>query len=366
MRWLEGFLFGDARFPESEEYAAFQFRLLCIVMLSGALVTALLLLGVASGSNPIDSRHVVSMEVFTTSSALLWFALRGKPRRFMPMAWCYEILCLAEYGSALYFVSEDEMRVIWFFTNIPGVYILLGQRAGAVVTLLSVTGLALGNSSLPRPYSPNAMATLLAAMLYIGAFFHVYGARSLSYFVRLQGSNRQLRHLAMHDPLTGLLNARAYYEGCDQMIHLASRNRTPYSVMFVDLDHFKQINDRCGHEAGDLVLKAVANRLRSTVRQSDLVGRVGGEEFSVFLPHTDLTGALNLAEAIRADIEALGVDTPHGRLQVTASIGVARNQHSEQSMADIQRLADQAMYDAKKNGRNRVSQVEPSSPIREG
>lgn len=358
MSVVERLLFGRVLFSDNEEYSAFQFKLLCFVLFSGAAVTGLLLAGVSSGANLIDARHVVSMCVFTVLTVLLWLILRGHPKRFFSMAWCYETLCLLEYTSALYFVSEDEMRVLWFFTNIPGVYILLGQRAGAVITTLSILGLALINSALPRPYSPNGVATLLAGMAYVGIFFHVYGNRSISYFVRMRKLNQQLHHLASHDPLTGLFNARAYYAACDHMIHLAARNHTPYAVMFVDLDHFKSINDTYGHEAGDKVLKCVAAKLLETVRGSDAVGRVGGEEFSVFLPNTDLVGALKLAETIRIEIERLMPDVGGQRLRITASIGVALNQHSDQSMAAIQRLADHAMYSAKQAGRNRVSTVE--------
>lgn len=363
MSVLERLLFGRVHFGDSEEFSAFQFRLLCIVLLAGTLVTALLLLGVATGANLIDARHVVSMSCFTTLSVVGWLLLRGAPQRFRWVAWPYETLCLLEYASALYFVSEDEMRVIWFFTNIPGVYILLGQRAGLAITVLSLAGLALGNGLLPRPYSPNGIATLLAALAYVGAFFHVYGNRSISYFIRMRESNRQLRYMASHDPLTGLLNARAYYAICDQMIQLASRNHTPYAALFVDLDHFKTINDTHGHEAGDAVLRGVATKLLETVRKSDVVGRVGGEEFSVFLPNTDLDGALKLAETLRAEIEKLKLWVGAEQLRVTASIGVARNQHNEQSMRDLQRLADQAMYCAKQQGRNRVSSL--FSPVLE-
>lgn len=352
---VERLLFGDVHFTDSDEYRAFQYRLLCVVLCAGALVTALLLAGVASGANPIDTRHVASMCSFTSLSFVLWGLLRSHPLRFHLIAWLYEVMCMAEYVSALYFVSEDEMRVIWFFTNVPGVYILLGQRAGMVITALSVLGLALGNHLLPRPYSPNGLATLLAALIYLGTFFHIYGNRSISYFVRMRESNQQLQHLASHDPLTGLLNARTYYATCDQMIHLASRNHTPYAVLFIDLDHFKHINDTHGHEAGDIVLKNVAEKLQHTVRQSDVVGRVGGEEFSVFLPNTDRQGALQLAETIRSTIEKLPPRINDQQLPVTASIGVACNRHNGQLMAEIQNLADQAMYHAKQQGRNRVS-----------
>lgn len=103
------------------------------------------------------------------------------------------------------------------------------------------------------------------------------------------------------------------------------------------------------------MLKAVAKKLQESVRQSDAVGRIGGEEFSVFLPETDLTGAAKLAEYMRSEIENLMPQISHQRINVTASIGVASGERSEASIAAIQRRADQAMYDAKQRGRNRVS-----------
>lgn len=352
---MQNMLFGEVHFPDNDEYRAFQFRLLCIVLIAGGLVTLLLLGGSAAGFNPISREHLMSMTAFTAVSLSLWLGLRGQPQRFYRIAWAYELVCIAEYVSALVYVSEDEMRVIWFFTNIPGVYILLGQRAGLLITILTVLGLAIGNRHLPRPYSVNGLATILSALVYLGAFFHVYGARSLSYFVRMRESNQRLRHIASHDALTDLLNAGAYYASCDQMIHLARRQNKPYSVLFVDLDHFKKINDTYGHEAGDTVLRSVATALAGSVRQSDAVGRIGGEEFSVFLPDTDRQGAARLAEQIRQHIERLMPQSGEIRIPVTASIGVASSEQGETSMAAIQRNADQAMYQAKQQGRNRVS-----------
>jgi diguanylate cyclase (GGDEF)-like protein len=360
---LQKILFGPVHFPDNDEYRAFQFRFLCIVLIAGGLVTLLLLSGSVAGVNPIRRQHSVSMTAFTTISFGLWLVLRGQPHRFYPVAWTYELICLAEYISALIFVSEDEMRVIWFFTNVPGVYILLGQRAGMVITILTVTGLALANRHLPRPYSVNGLATVLSALVYLGAFFHVYGARSVSYFVRMRESNQRLRHIASHDALTDLLNAGAYYASCDQMIHLAARQGKPYSVLFVDLDHFKKINDTYGHEAGDTVLRSVASVLASSVRQSDAVGRIGGEEFSVFLPDTDRHGAFRLAEQLRQNIEQLRPQSGEICIPVTASIGIATSDHSDMSMAVIQRKADQAMYVAKQQGRNRVSLFDQPAPF---
>lgn len=104
-------------------------------------------------------------------------------------------------------------------------------------------------------------------------------------------ANKQLQFLANNDPLTGVLNTRAYHQTCEKIINLANRHDALFSVLFVDLDHFKNINDIYGHDAGDLVLKATSNCIMDTCRKSDVIGRVGGEEFSIFLPETDSAGA---------------------------------------------------------------------------
>lgn len=299
------------------------------------------------------------MLAFSATAFVLWLTLRGRKHWYRRVGWTYAIACLLEYISALAFVPTDELRILWFYLNVPGVYILLGKWEGLCITLLTIVGLILGNAHLSAPYSGPAMATAVVSLIYLAMFFHVFVDRALSYFQRLQESNRQLFHLAMHDTLTGVFNARAYYEHCEHLIHLARRNGTPYVVLFVDLDHFKAVNDNFGHAAGDVVLKTVAGCLGAKLRRSDLLGRIGGEEFSIFLPNTDLTAGITVAEEIRRAVEALNPVLDDGRiLRITASIGVARNQHSEQTMQEIQQLADKAMYRAKEQGRNRVSALE--------
>jgi diguanylate cyclase (GGDEF)-like protein len=353
--WIKELFFGTVSFGESEEYQEFQFKFLAVVVFLGALFTLLFIVGAYTGINPLNNPHAHSMAVFTAASFAVWLALRGHKDRFLTLAWTYEILCLLEYASALIFVSEDELRILWFYTNIPGVYILLGNRVGMAITALSLVGLAVGNAYLAKPYSPNAMATALVSLAYLALFFHVYGSRSISYFTRMREANQRLLELASHDMLTGVLNARAYYQRCDALISMAHRDGLPFSVLFVDLDHFKAVNDNHGHAAGDLVLKAVATSLARSIRQSDEIGRIGGEEFSIFLPNTSLEGARQLAETIRQAIESLMPDTGQQRLKITASIGVADDDHQQKSMRAIQQRADAAMYIAKASGRNKVS-----------
>jgi diguanylate cyclase (GGDEF)-like protein len=125
--------------------------------------------------------------------------------------------------------------------------------------------------------------------------------------------------------------------------------------LFIDLDHFKMINDQYGHASGDEVLRVVAQTLGQSIRGSDLLGRIGGEEFSIFLPNTHAQGALKVAENLRLAIEACEPLVQGQRLRITASIGVAIKRYADQSMHSIQQQADEAMYRAKREGRNRVS-----------
>jgi diguanylate cyclase (GGDEF)-like protein len=156
---------------------------------------------------------------------------------------------------------------------------------------------------------------------------------------------------ASTDALTGLANRRAVQDTVRRMVAQAARAHTPLAVLAIDIDHFKRINDRFGHDRGDDVLAAVAQALAGTLRTSDFVGRQGGEEFVALLPDTDLSGAITAADNLRAAIEGLDV---LGAEPVTASFGVAVMPEDGIDGPALLRQADRALYAAKANGRNRV------------
>ncbi|PVV12527.1 MAG: diguanylate cyclase [gamma proteobacterium symbiont of Ctena orbiculata] len=163
------------------------------------------------------------------------------------------------------------------------------------------------------------------------------------------------------DPLTELHNRRYLDRRINEEIARAARYRQPLSCLFIDADHFKRINDSYGHQAGDTVLRELANRIRSQLRASDIATRFGGEEFALLLPQTTLNEALMLAERIRMEVNTQPVPLDDGSsLQLSVSIGVSETlplSNKTQQMADGEQLlvnADQALYTAKKNGRNRI------------
>ena len=178
----------------------------------------------------------------------------------------------------------------------------------------------------------------------------------------LQQALRETRELAITDPLTGLHNRRYLWELLGRELLKARRNRTPVAAILADIDHFKRFNDTWGHEAGDLVLKRVADVIREHVRGSDIGCRYGGEELAVVLPETTLEVAVERAERVRRGIAALRLEHGgHPLDAVTASFGVAIfPQHADNPEA-LLRAADEALYEAKKAGRNRavVSQAAP-------
>lgn len=166
---------------------------------------------------------------------------------------------------------------------------------------------------------------------------------------------RRLTHRAQHDFLTDLPNPVLLNDRITQAIALARRNEKEAAVLFLDLDHFKEINDSLGHAVGDQLLQSIAKRLKASVRESDTVGRKGGDEFVVLLSEiTNADDAARSAEKICAAVAEMHQGSGH-ELLVTASIGISIYPGDGQDVAGLLRSADKAMYQAKKNGRNQYS-----------
>lgn len=163
----------------------------------------------------------------------------------------------------------------------------------------------------------------------------------------------ELRHLAEMDPLTNVFNRRAFLTLLDKAISAAQRTGTAVPVLVMDLDHFKNINDTWGHRAGDDVLRHFVMLAHRCLRKEDVMGRLGGEEFAIFLPNASTAGALAVAERLRALVEAQPVATGPQSIPLTVSVGVTLCAHGDAAGAALQR-ADEAMYLAKERGRNRV------------
>ena len=168
--------------------------------------------------------------------------------------------------------------------------------------------------------------------------------------------HQKLGDLAMTDGLTGLLNHRTFMGKLAEKYRELERTPRPFSILLMDIDKFKLVNDKYGHPIGDIAIKAVGRILLETIRGTDFVARYGGEEFAVGMVETDRKGAEQMAERVRSIMERTVVTRVYdGELKCTLSIGVVSFPEDTDDRAGLVTMADEALYHAKRNGRNRVS-----------
>jgi len=172
----------------------------------------------------------------------------------------------------------------------------------------------------------------------------------------LRQYNAELEQQASYDDLTGALRRNHFFELSRHQFNLSLRHQRVLSVLMLDTDHFKTINDTYGHEVGDRQLQRIATICRENLRTSDIFGRYGGEEFAITLPETGQAEACLVAERIRSSVEQFSMDDPeHGAIHCTVSIGLATLSHSHFQFGDLLHDADIQMYLAKQDGRNCVA-----------
>ncbi len=200
---------------------------------------------------------------------------------------------------------------------------------------------------------------IFIAVLFASSVFYKYAAKDFIYNEMLTEKNKELEVLSTIDPLTGLPNRRHFDK---QVIYEASINRRYKhiaSLLMVDIDHFKALNDSYGHDAGDFILKELAQVFRKSVRESDTVCRWGGEEFMFLLSHTEVDGAKVLAERLRKLVSATAFAYHGTKLSITISIGIAELSNQKDGFEASYKDADVALYEAKNAGRNCVKIYSP-------
>lgn len=247
--------------------------------------------------------------------------------------------------------TESRSGRAWWLLFIATALILplLLLRAGATL-FGSMEFIATPQSSIaPNPVQVAVFVGLTA--------LNLLGALGFILMIKERG-DREIRTLAMTDPLTRTLNRRAFLEQAEKHIAGALRHRLPLSLLMIDIDHFKRINDNFGHPAGDEVLVRITELLSSLLRKEDMLARYGGEEFCILLPSTPESGALALAEKLRQAVESLRIEFGAAAQPITISIGLTQcdaNCHGcHRDFASMLQDADRALYLAKQKGRNRI------------
>lgn len=224
-----------------------------------------------------------------------------------------------------------------------------GYKLGDVGKLVGAVSIDLDVTADEKAHNKYSSFLFLSHIFFWGLGMAGIGAGAWKWRRLLDG----LQRMATHDSLTGLHNRRMLMERLDEAFANAGRYHQDLSVIMMDVDHFKGVNDIHGHQAGDDVLRSLGELLRSEMRGTDIVARYGGEEILMVCPNTDLSKATEIAERIRARIEGTPMATMAGELRVTVSMGIADARHAD-SVAKLIEVADSAMYKAKEAGRNRV------------
>jgi diguanylate cyclase (GGDEF)-like protein len=294
----------------------------------------------------------------------------------------YEVQAFGDGRAALEPISEMGSGLViadWLMPVMDGLELCRSireleemQALGSIYYILlsaltskdkTVEGLGAGaNDYLTKPYD----ADELLARIHVGERFIRLQEELRRQTVEFQKANlellmlsRRLDELANTDVLTGLANRRCILERLSEAWAAAVRSGQPLCCVMLDVDRFKKINDTYGHEAGDAVLKAVATRIRSTSRRSDMCGRLGGEEFLVVLPNCPRDGAASVAERIRGEVSAKPVAYGETVIPVTISCGVAERTPREVTPGALMRQADDLLYAAKDGGRNQTWVLDP-------
>lgn len=321
--------------------------------------------------------HAVVAVLFSLIGLLAWLA--SPPRRSMPL-WYMQLLTML--GSALVLgfgiaITGADQQVTSSITPFlmasvaTALLILLRPSLAVILYILALAAfeltMALTQAS-PQLRLSNQMGGLticgiglvLSFILWHG---HVRNLRQREFLrqqrLELEEKNRQLEYLAGHDPLTGLFNRRQFDQLVGMELSRAARQPAPISLLMVDLDHFKFINDRYGHPLGDEVIRHTATLLRNYTRTGDSVARLGGEEFLLLLPDTSQPQARVIAEKVRRLLEETPLPMKDGLLYLTASFGIACLEAGVPGTYEgLYAAADKALYRAKASGRNRVEVIE--------
>ncbi|MHC8286040.1 GGDEF domain-containing protein [Pseudomonas sp. XS1P51] len=285
------------------------------------------------------------------------------PRRWERKYWSSLVLSASIWGGgALAVMPADDLlaqALVMLFTVGMSVSAVSCYSAYRYMTIVSIS-LVLLPCTLWLLFQPSAMQFGIGLAVLVFASFVFSATRNLS--DALETAFRLTREMelahsvstraAQTDELTGLKNRRAFFEHAQQLYGYCKDNRLPLCAVMLDMDHFKHINDTYGHQVGDQVLRQMGAVISTSFRETDVYGRLGGEEFAVLLPDTPIEVALNIAEELIQSIAGLMTGPVH---RITASIGVASMDTDDKDLHSLMNNADKALYRAKARGRNQVA-----------
>ena len=246
-------------------------------------------------------------------------------------------------------VPSDLRFSYWITGSFFAVYSMFLVYRGVSTCLFPLSGDMLAPSML------HSLTFVMAMFLGIGWVIRFIILNSELLENELKDAQLQLQKMATTDFLTGIANRRLFQESGESEIQRARRYKSPLAVLMIDLDYFKKVNDNYGHATGDKALVTFVNNCKKYLRDVDIFGRLGGEEFAILLPETDINGGKILAERLCTVIAESDIEAEDKIFHITVSIGISELLSGEDKLDALLKRADDAMYEAKRNGRNRVA-----------
>ncbi len=356
-----------------EVWAINYFRVGMIIKFLSAIFAVLLLFDLVFDQYPVlFFIHLSAMGC----SLLYWgMAALAKKRGFKDsihwqmafvLSYCFLIVMAFGFTTLFYYINDLILYLLPIFA--VGLFILLSPKHSliffatthSIFILASIFG-TFDTYLMARNIANSSIAVILVLVFMRLTFQmkqHEFEQRIIieERTAELETINQRLHELATTDELTGLPNRRVFMQSLEREMERAKRYKHPFSVMFLDLDNFKHINDTLGHSAGDVALRQFASALKSSLRDSDIPGRMGGEEFGIILPNTDLKNGALLAERLRQNVEESIALHQGKKITFTVSIGLAAYSEEISNIDDLLRKVDEALYEAKAEGRNCIVQ----------
>jgi len=351
---FKGILSSGFEFQQNETLKKFKFRLLNACLLVAVFFAFLVGLLFDLGIHDTGYFHSRVNYLYSVSAIVLFFWLRQSDDNFKRVSEALIIISLLVFTSALIFVTGDQFRIIWFYIAVFLAYTIIGNRAGVITTLVSISIIVLSYLIFDLGISRTTLQGALLGLVISSVLASVHVRKIAEFETILLNKNRELEVLATVDGLTGVMNKRMFNEMTNKYIEAAHRTGHPLSMLYLDLDYFKKVNDQHGHQVGDIMLIKFTDVVGKCLRKSDLLGRIGGEEFAVVLFETSLKDAIEVAEKIRSKVHESTYQYDGKLVEVSTSIGVSQMEFKTDTIKDIQQRADKALYKAKELGRNRV------------
>ena len=338
---------------ENELLASFKYKMLTILIVLLVISSVIFSLYYTLGFGVISNNEHYLRYAHAALGLVFFMLLRYNKKSYNFVSYGLVLSSLFFFSYALIDASNNEIHLLWFVVITVAAFISHGVKLGLITALLSSFILQVMNSSYNLGIDYFVILTLISSLFIISLMLYYFTKKIDAFSRDLSEQNCRLERLASSDALTGIMNRRIFLEIANKYLYQSQRQNENFYFLMLDIDHFKSINDNYGHQAGDKVLVTYSDLIRSILRKNDLYGRLGGEEFGIVVLENSDEDALHVAEKIRLAIESKEHKIDDSVLPVTVSIGVALK-CQKHTLEDVMHSADEAMYEAKTLGRNKV------------